>query len=57
MEFLILPALLVVGYLLGSMSFSIMIVDRFFRKDIRDYGSGNAGMTNVRPSLPLCSTF
>lgn len=47
MEFLILPALLVVGYLLGSMSFSIMIVDRFFRKDIRDYGSGNAGMTNV----------
>lgn len=47
MEFLILPVLLAAGYLLGSMSFSIMIVERFFSKDIRDYGSGNAGMTNV----------
>lgn len=37
----------VVSYLLGSISFSIIISKLFFHDDIRNYGSGNAGMTNV----------
>lgn len=36
-----------VSYLLGSISFAIVITYLFTRKDIRNSGSGNAGMTNV----------
>ena len=37
----------VIGYLLGSLSFAV-IVSRLFKKDdVRNHGSGNAGMTNV----------
>ncbi len=36
-----------VAYLLGSISFSIVVTKLMFNKDIRNYGSGNAGMTNV----------
>ncbi len=36
-----------VGYLLGSINTSIIISRLFFGEDVRDYGSGNAGMTNV----------
>lgn len=43
-----MPPILVAGaYLLGSVSFSIVVVRVFFRKDIREEGSGNAGATNV----------
>ncbi len=35
------------GYLLGSVSFSILITNLVAKKDIRSLGSGNAGMTNV----------
>jgi len=42
-----LPLLTVLAYLLGSVSFSIVVVRIFFRKDIREEGSGNAGATNV----------
>jgi glycerol-3-phosphate acyltransferase PlsY len=41
------PLLAVFAYLLGSVSFSIVVVRIFFRKDIREEGSGNAGATNV----------
>lgn len=37
----------VVGYLLGSLSFGIIVSKILFGKDIRDYGSNNAGMTNM----------
>ncbi|MCL2088247.1 MAG: glycerol-3-phosphate 1-O-acyltransferase PlsY [Oscillospiraceae bacterium] len=37
----------VIAYLLGSINFAIIITRVFYRKDIRSYGSGNAGMTNV----------
>ncbi len=38
---------IVIGYLLGSISFSILFA-RWLRKiDIRDHGSGNAGATNT----------
>lgn len=56
-----LLAVAVVGYLLGSISTSI-IVTKFFSKkrDIRDMGSGNAGFTNVLRSVgiaPAALTF
>ena len=34
-------------YLLGSLNFAIIISKMFYREDIRNYGSGNAGMTNM----------
>lgn len=37
----------VIAYLLGSINFAIIITKLFSKGDIRDYGSGNAGMTNV----------
>ncbi len=41
------PALVLIAYLLGSVSFSLLIV-RFLRGfDVREHGSGNAGATNV----------
>lgn len=39
--------LLLVSYLLGSVSFSILVVRIIAHKDIREEGSGNAGATNV----------
>lgn len=38
---------IVIGYLLGSISFGIIVTRIVKGVDIRDYGSGNAGMTNV----------
>ncbi len=37
----------VVGYLLGSVNWAILITGWFTHKDIRSFGSGNAGATNV----------
>lgn len=42
---LVLSAL--VGYLLGSLSFSIILSRLRYQDDIRRHGSGNAGMTNT----------
>ena len=52
MEWTFLPVLcaagcMLAGYLLGSINFAIIITRLFGKGDIRDYGSGNAGMTNV----------
>ena len=46
---LILPLLLsaLVGYLLGSISFAILLTKAFPHEDVRAHGSGNAGATNV----------
>lgn len=35
------------AYLLGSINFAIIISKLFAHQDIRDFGSGNAGLTNV----------
>lgn len=51
---------MVISYLLGSISFAIIITKRFSGKDIRSFGSGNAGATNVLRSqgkLPALLTF
>ena len=37
----------VVSYLIGCANFAIIISKLLYHKDIRDYGSGNAGMTNI----------
>lgn len=42
-----LLVVVVCGYLLGSTSFSIIVTKLVKGVDIRDFGSGNAGMTNV----------
>lgn len=51
----------VTGYLLGSINSAIIVTRLFKHKaDIRDFGSGNAGMTNVLRSvgkLPALLTF
>lgn len=36
-----------VSYLLGSISFAVIFSKLFAKKDVRNEGSGNAGMTNV----------
>ena len=49
-----------IGYLLGSINSSIILTRLFKKEDIRDHGSGNAGMTNVLRSvgkLPAALTF
>ena len=37
----------VCAYLIGSISFAVIVSKLYSKKDVRDYGSGNAGMTNV----------
>jgi len=39
--------IIVLGYLLGSLNFSIIVSKLMLKKDIRSYGSGNAGSTNA----------
>ena len=36
-----------IGYLIGSVNFSIIISKLFYKDDIREHGSGNAGSTNM----------
>lgn len=36
-----------VGYLLGSLNAAVLVSKIGYKKDIRDYGSGNAGTTNI----------
>ncbi len=38
---------LIVSYLVGSISFACIICNKFYSTDIRRYGSGNPGSTNV----------
>jgi glycerol-3-phosphate acyltransferase PlsY len=44
-------ALLVFGYLVGGVSWSLIIGKRFFNIDVREHGSGNLGATNVFRTL------
>lgn len=43
--FFIISAL--ISYLLGSINFAVIMSNLFEKKDVREMGSGNAGMTNV----------
>ncbi len=51
---------ILVPYLLGSVNFALVISKVFYRDDIRKYGSGNAGMTNMLRTygkLPAAGTL
>ena len=37
----------IVSYLLGSVNFAVIFTKAFNKVDVRDFGSGNAGSTNV----------
>ena len=41
------PLLIILGYFIGSIPFGVLIGKLFLRIDVRDYGSGKMGMTNV----------
>lgn len=47
MAYLLLVVALVGSYLLGSINGAVIISKIMGKKDVRNYGSGNAGMTNV----------
>ena len=38
---------IVISYLLGSISFAVIFTKLFSKKDVRNFGSGNAGSTNA----------
>ncbi len=40
-------AVMIIGYLLGSIPFGTLISKRIAKVDVREYGSGKTGMTNV----------
>ena len=51
---------MVVPYLFGSLNFAIIISKMFYHDDIRKYGSGNAGTTNMLRTygkLPAAATL
>ena len=45
------------AYLLGSLSFAIIVCKLTLGRDIRDYGSGNAGMTNAYRTMGGAKTL
>ena len=47
MEILKLCIAVIAAYLLGSVSVAVILTRKQFRQDVREYGSGNAGATNV----------
>ena len=51
---------MVLPYIFGSLNFAIIISKLFYHDDIRKYGSGNAGMTNMLRTygkLPAAATL
>lgn len=46
-EILLLIAIAIIGYLLGSISFAYLLSKLALNRDIRKYGSGNAGTANM----------
>lgn len=52
--------IIVIAYLIGSVNFAVIFARAFSKRDIRNYGSGNAGTTNVMRTvgfLPGMLTF
>lgn len=47
----------VCGYLLGSLSFAIIVSKLTMGKDIRNFGSGNAGLTNAYRTMGASKTL
>lgn len=51
MMYFILLLMAVMGYLFGSLNFAVIIGKLFYKTDVRQHGSGNAGATNVQRTL------
>ena len=51
MIYFILLLMAVMGYLFGSLNFAVIIGKLFYKTDVRQDGSGNAGATNVQRTL------
>jgi len=47
MIILLLILCAVIGYLLGSINSAVIVGKVFYKKDVREYGSKNAGLTNT----------
>lgn len=43
----VIPVLIVLSYLLGSLNFGVILSRKLAKDDIRSHGSGNAGTTNM----------
>ena len=43
----LLVAIAVISYLLGNINFAVIISKKKFHEDVRNFGSGNGGMTNM----------
>lgn len=46
-EIIVIIGLVVAAYLLGSIPTAVIVSKLFFKTDIRNHGSGNAGATNI----------
>ncbi len=51
MKYLLYVVAAVIGYLFGSLNFSIIIGKLFYKIDVREHGSKNAGATNTLRTL------
>jgi len=57
MRYIILAVFAILGYLIGSLNFSIIIGKMFYKTDVRDHGSKNAGATNTLRTLGKIPAF
>jgi len=57
MSTLLLFIIAVISYIIGSVNGAILISDLLYHKDIRRYGSGNAGLTNFFRTFGLFGTL
>ena len=44
---------IIIGYLFGSINVSVILSKYFFKGDVRNFGSGNAGATNIASLIAL----
>ena len=47
MNYLFAVLTVVAAYLIGSINFAVIFTKKYNNVDVRDFGSGNAGTTNV----------
>ncbi|MBO7659470.1 MAG: glycerol-3-phosphate 1-O-acyltransferase PlsY [Clostridia bacterium] len=46
-QYLVISAFALAGYLIGSLNAGVIVSKAFYGKDVREFGSGNAGTTNM----------